>query len=549
MCIRDRGGSEASGAGGGGGGGGGASVSAAGGSGGDADADADGSHDLVASFREFVWVKGVRAGRVTGTVRFESPPLFSQLLTGTLSEGGVVRQVCTVIVPRTAERNPGLDADVGGGSGGGGGGGGGVLSGPSSAFSSFWASLVSPGDPGVESSSEPHELHVLTERLLAQISAGAAGCADGRVSSTFDQVDRLLQSSHKETLVSFVYSSASRLHDTQALLLSFALRLLDAVPVTRFSLRARCYCTLQLLLRRGELNQLVLDQLGPGGPGLPTEIIRLLTTLLYRLLATALNGLHHGDMLEEQPSFRAAVIGICYFRVPRFADPLIEALAEPAAADRDALPGAALGAPTPSPPPTAAGALDVRSAGSVAIPEWRGLVFDLENDDTLSARVRPSEALRSHSDGSLDDAAHRPAGAPRSLSIASLFDWSPLHEAAERTLGAAELAQLRALVPPVAAWRSRLRAAGTPLFCSIFEQWVHEVASSARDMDEAQWHTVPGYKPLLKRFLLELKAQHVMHYPEAMLRWAAAALRARARPRSGARPVRLRPAVTLRASR
>jgi hypothetical protein len=105
------------------------------------------------------------------------------------------------------------------------------------------------------------------------------------------------------------------------------------------------------------------------------------------------------------------------------------------------------------------------------------------------------------------------------MSLAALFDWSPLHEAAERALSAHELAALRALVPPVAAWRSRLRAAGTPLFCAIFEQWVHEVVSSAPDIDESQWHTVPGYKPLLKRFLLELKAQHVMHYPESMLRY------------------------------
>jgi hypothetical protein len=34
-------------------------------------------------------------------------------------------------------------------------------------------------------------------------------------------------------------------------------------------------------------------------------------------------------------------------------------------------------------------------------------------------------------------------------------------------MGAPELAALRATVPPVAAWRSRLRAAGTPLFCSL----------------------------------------------------------------------------------
>jgi hypothetical protein len=31
----------------------------------------------------------------------------------------------------------------------------------------------------------------------------------------------------------------------------------------------------------------VLDQLGPGGDGLPHEIVRLLITLRFRLLATA----------------------------------------------------------------------------------------------------------------------------------------------------------------------------------------------------------------------------------------------------------------------
>mmetsp|Transcript_46044 Transcript_46044/g.107521 ORF Transcript_46044/g.107521 Transcript_46044/m.107521 type:complete len:1119 (+) Transcript_46044:83-3439(+) len=325
--------------------------------------------DLETEFDEFLWVKGVRAGRVTGVVRFLSPPLFSQLLTGTLSEGGVVRQVCTVIMPRADRRAELLS----------------VRRGPSFGFSSLWNSLVSreaEADGGAPS--EPYELFVLTERLLAQIGAGAAGFADGQLGATFDGVERLLACSHKESLVSFVYTSASELHGMQALLLSFALRLLDAVPVVRYSMRARCYVTLQLLLRRGELNQLVLDQLCPGGAGLPTEIVRLLVTLLYRLLATALNGLHHGDMLEEQPSFHAAVIAICFFRVPRFADPLVEALAESAATDREQ------GSAAPM-PPTGAGAQDVRSAGEVAIPEWRGLVFDLEHTGEAVGSPAPAQ--------------------------------------------------------------------------------------------------------------------------------------------------------------
>jgi hypothetical protein len=50
-------------------------------------------------------------------------------------------------------------------------------------------------------------------------------------------------------------------------------------------------------------------------------------------------------------------------------------------------------------------------------------------------------------------------------------------------------------------------------------------------MDEAQWQTIPGYTPLVRRLLIELKAQHGMHDPEALLRCARAG--AARRPRDG----------------
>jgi hypothetical protein len=102
-------------------------------------------------------------------------------------------------------------------------------------------------------------------------------------------------------------------------------------------------------------------------------------------------------MLEEQPSFHATVIAVCSFRLPRFADPLLEALAEPASAHRE------------SAPPTAAGTLDGASGAGVEIAEWRGPVFDLEND--ARGALPPSDALRNHSEASLEAAgrARQPA--------------------------------------------------------------------------------------------------------------------------------------------
>ncbi|OMJ90926.1 hypothetical protein SteCoe_6590 [Stentor coeruleus] len=95
--------------------------------------------------------------------------------------------------------------------------------------------------------------------------------------------------------------------------------------------------------------------------------------------------------------------------------------------------------------------------------------------------------------------------------ISNPLDWGPFHELLPKDIKNDEFSNYMQKDD----WRSRIEKRGIAFF-TFFEEWI-EHAHKQSGSQNFIWSCIPGYKILLKAFLIEMKERLIIEYPEALI--------------------------------
>ena len=272
------------------------------------DAESGVGDGVLVPIREELYRNGRVVGHLRGALRVPLLPAFEQLPNGTLTERGV-SSTSPVVVLTSAD-----------------------------------GSKI--GEKG--SSEEARELAALRLRLRRAVDA-----ADERGhQAALEELGSLLRLSHKESITCFVFSSTAELHACRDEMLGVWHEVVTALEerTIGYGCRAASYEVVTQLLRRDELGCTLHDASDGGAGHTPLHQILRWRALSQRTLAWVLSIVGQPPAGGDGPALRdlcAAVMAASYFRLPRFALALLDALQTP-----DAL--------------------------TASIPEWRGISSELD---------------------------------------------------------------------------------------------------------------------------------------------------------------------------
>ena len=265
-------------------------------------------------FVEELYAHGRVVGELSGVLRLLDLPQLEQVHYGTLTESGISFTGPAVVgVYGGGGRggggrrgsDTGRDSDGAGGGGGGGGGG----------------SVTRGGGDGAPRLAP----------LLASMSRALRRGDEGARQASALELGSLLRSSHKESLVCFVFRDVRSLHACRSLMLDLWEELLSGLESRSlgFAARSDCYSLIRLLLARAEIG-CTLHDAGSGGVG-QTPLSHLIRwrVLVQRTLAWVLLVVGEPPAGGDGPALRdfcAHVMASAYFRLPHFGYALLTAL-------------------------------------------------------------------------------------------------------------------------------------------------------------------------------------------------------------------------------
>lgn len=167
--------------------------------------------------------------------------------------------------------------------------------------------------------------------LLSTMSRALRRGDEGARQAAALDLGAVLASSHKESLVCFIFRDVAALHACRSLLLDVWEELLSGLESRSlgFAARSDCYGLIRLLLARAEIG-CTLHDAGSGGVGQTplTHLIRW-RVLVQRTLAWVLLVVGEPPAGGDGPALRdfcAAVMASAYFRLPQFGYALLAAL-------------------------------------------------------------------------------------------------------------------------------------------------------------------------------------------------------------------------------
>ena len=294
------------------------------------------------------------------------------------------------------------------------------------------------------SSEEARELAALRLRLRRAVDA-----ADERGhQAALEELGSLLRLSHKESITCFVFSSTAELHACRDEMLGVWHEVVTALEerTIGYGCRAASYEVVTQLLRRDELGCTLHDASDGGAGHTPLHQILRWRALSQRTLAWVLSIVGQPPAGGDGPALRdlcAAVMAASYFRLPRFALALLDALQTP----------------------------DVLTA---SIPEWRGISSELDCAPELRDLAEVGMAERPP----LDQRQLERRAADALAGATSLYDRGSGVERPSAEAVAEGEAAAAALVDAVAsqAWRTRLQRRG--MFCRLVAEWLQTVCDS-----------------------------------------------------------------------
>eukprot|EP01135_Chromosphaera_perkinsii_P000767 Nk52_evm55s151 gene=Nk52_evmTU55s151 len=300
----------------------------------------------------------------------------------------------------------------------------------------------------------------------------------------------LLHTSHKDSMISYVYNNEASLYLSKQIFINIWRHLLEHADGSTYKDRRKYYAIMQAILRRSEL-----DLSHAGRPiseytEHDTELALLYNGILYQTLAYALKKLNRKTAFDVQYEFCVRTLVISFFHLPSFQKVILDAV----------LP---------------------KHSRDIPIKNWRGTEWDI---DHLMERSLTD---------SMNEVSVNAKGRGRSVSVSAKYtlaplDWRDMEEHLDKhciKTKSMVIEEQKKLLPagPDQRWLQQFETK-SQLFFFFFEQLVIHVYDIMPDKDNIVWHEVPGYSILLKALLLEMMERPVEAYPDSLMACAEALL-------------------------
>ncbi|CDW81936.1 duf1765 domain containing protein [Stylonychia lemnae] len=381
-------------------------------------------------FSEKLWFCGQCIGEISGTLTFFNLPILYQMKVGVLTKSGIQFSSKPILL-ESQLTNQKLSKD---------------------------------GDSQIK------KINVLKDKLILSDT----GKVKQRLTlyekvQIFQELASLLVQTHKNSMMSFIYSNEVELIKAQKIFIDLGLHCMTFSEYVDFDQREYYYSTLCHIMRRSELD---LGQMGfqqnqttaQNNDKNMREIFKkkLKVATNYQLfqheaLQMGIEKLNMKGVDVYKRNFVEIIMSISYFRVPEFRERFLSIIL-------------------------------AKSDG--VIEEWRNTEgFTLEKDSNDENEFANAAIMR-------------------------MFDWKTFcydQIPENQQEQAVEILQ-RALGSDK--WKLRIQKRGVAFFL-IIKQWAIYVKNTLVS-NNVSWKDVPGYRTILKSILLEMKERDIAYYPEAL---------------------------------
>lgn len=264
----------------------------------------------------------------------------------------------------------------------------------------------------------------------------------------FETLFSHLQSSQKDSMISFVYKNQKSLIKAQEALINLGSHLTEFSKLVNYDIKPSYFRCLTFLIKRGELDIGYLSAEGADESIMPLKIQTAADYLkfLHNTLSLSLSRMVFKGVDKITEEFVYETLAISWFRVPEFQETVISILKE---------------------------------KSYYSIQEWRKTDTDLDDE--------------------------------KASDISRELDWKAFYTLIpanfkKDSFNASLLAE---------AWRQKMQKRGLAFF-NFLKQLVAHICDQTMNR-KIHWSSIPGYKVLLKAFLIELKERAIAEYPEALV--------------------------------
>ncbi|KRX03788.1 C2 domain [Pseudocohnilembus persalinus] len=305
-------------------------------------------------------------------------------------------------------------------------------------------------------------------------------------------IQDLLSQKHKQSVHSFYYKNREELYKSQSLLIELANHLYEyADEDDQVYLKPLYYDCLKLIMNRGEFN---LETIGFSDEfkifidrnfnvknmnKKQKELYKIFKKklkigleyqqLMYHTLDICLKKINIKALIEQEQQFIENFLALAYFKITKFREKILEII--------------------------------IRKDDESKIPEWRGTERQLEDSGHLykSLQKQNQTQLNQHT-----------------KYFQSFFDWDQgFYQYMLSTLeGDANEQQLISIINQEE-WQKKIGKRGIAFFFFLNE-WAKYVSNTVIVNEQLPWYDLPGYKQIIKAFLLEMKSRDLDKYPDAL---------------------------------
>lgn len=360
---------------------------------------------------ENLWLCGRKIGTVTGTLKLSGIPTFMQLISGVNTEKGYLIQT-NVYMSEEAKGKEDLPKKI-----------------------RTVSSITSMLQDSVQY--KPGKGGIAYEKELLQ-----------KKKENFEELYSILQSSQKDSMISFIYKNEKSLIKSQEVLITLGEHLVEYSKLVNYDIKPSYFKCLTYLIKRGELDIGYLGEEGSTGSLRQAKIAvaEKYLKFMHNVCSLSLSRMAFKGVDKVTEEFVYASLAISWFRIPEFVEKMTNVLKEK----------------------------DFHT-----VEEWRKTDIDLDDE--------------------------------RANDISRIFDWKNFYTLIQPGFNKDSFEA--ALFSDT--WQQKVKKRGLSFF-SFLKQYIFHILDQTKS-GQILWISIPGYKLLLKVYLLELKERKISEYPEALV--------------------------------
>lgn len=361
---------------------------------------------------ENLWLCGRKIGTVQGMIRLSGIPTFMQLISGVNTEKGYLIQTNVYMSEENSKGKEDLPKKI-------------------------------------------REISKITEELQesVQYKPGKGGLNYEKEmlkkkKENFEELYKILQSSQKDSMISFIYKNEKSLIKSQEVLIKLGEHLVEYSKLVNYDIKPSYFKCLTYLIKRGELDIGFLSEDGSRESLKQAKIAvaEMYLKFLHNVCSLSLSRMAFKGVDKVTEEFVYTALAISWFRIPEFVKKTTQVLKEK----------------------------DFHT-----VEEWRKTDIDLDDELTND--------------------------------ISGIFEWKNFYTLIRPGFNKDSFEA--ALFSET--WQQKIQKRGLSFF-NFLKQYIFHILDQTKS-GQILWSSIPGYKLLLKVYLLELKERKITEYPEALV--------------------------------